>query len=99
DGFNGERGRFLHNVGRGGDAPFFVDRTSESGLVDRGWGFAVAACDFDDDGDDDLYIANDFGINCLFENRSTPGHPRFADIARESGTEDEGYGMGVTWGD
>jgi hypothetical protein len=98
DGFNGERDRFFRNVDNGG-APFFVDETTSAGLGDAGWGFAASACDFDDDGDDDLYVANDFGLHSLFENRSTPGHPFFVNIAKESGTEDEGYGMGVTWGD
>lgn len=98
DGFNGGGSRFFHDVGKGG-APFFVDETHAAGLADRGWSFAASACDFDDDGDDDLYVANDFGLNSLYENVSTPGHPRFVNIARASGTEDEGYGMGATWGD
>jgi hypothetical protein len=98
DGFNGVGARFFRNVARNGH-PFFVDETQASGLGDTGWGFAASACDVDDDGDDDLYVANDFGINALFENRSTPGRPRFVNVARESGVEDEGYGMGCTWGD
>jgi enediyne biosynthesis protein E4 len=98
NGRNGEGDRFFRNVEKDGH-PFFVDETELSGLGDIGWGFAVSACDFDGDGDDDLYIANDFGIHAFYENRSTKGHPRFVDIAKETGTEDEGYGMGVTWGD
>ncbi|MDL2718845.1 MAG: CRTAC1 family protein [Acidobacteriota bacterium] len=98
DGLNGGGGRFFRNVERDGH-PFFVDETAASGLGSGGWGFAAAACDADDDGDDDLYVANDFGRNAFFENRSTPGHPRFVDIARTNGTDDEGYGMGVAWGD
>ncbi len=98
DGFNGVGDRFFRNVERGGH-PFFVDETTASGLGDTGWGFAVSACDVDDDGDDDLYVANDFGFNAFFENRSTPGHPRFVNTAKASGVEDEGYGMGCTWGD
>lgn len=100
NGFNGTPNRFFRNVAKvGSGAPFFVDETALSGLGDTGWGFAASACDFDDDGDDDIYVANDFGKNALFENRSTPGHPHFVNIARASGTEDEGYGMGATWGD
>jgi enediyne biosynthesis protein E4 len=98
DGLNGERDRFYHQVERNGH-PFFVDATAAAGLGDLGWGLAASACDFDDDGDDDLYVANDFGLHSLFENRSTRGHPYFVNIAKESGTEDEGDGMGVTWGD
>ncbi len=97
-GGNGVGDRFFRNVEKGGH-PFFVDETAASGLGDTGWGFAASACDVDDDGDDDLYVANDFGINALFENRSTQGRPRFVNVVKASGAEDEGYGMGVTWGD
>ena len=98
DGLNGNGGRFFRNVDRSGH-PFFVDETAASGLAGTGWGFAPAACDADDDGDDDLYVANDFGVNGFYENRSTPGRPRFVNIAKEAGVEDEGYGMGAAWGD
>jgi hypothetical protein len=98
DGFNGVGARFFRNVARDGH-PFFVDETAAAGLGDTGWGFAASACDVDDDGDDDLYVANDFGVNALFENRSTPGRPQFVNVAKAAGVEDEGYGMGCTWGD
>lgn len=98
DGLNGNGGRFFRSVARDGH-PFFVDETTASGLGGTGWGFAPAACDADDDGDDDLYVANDFGFNTFFENRSTPGRPRFVNVAKEAGVEDEGYGMGTAWGD
>lgn len=97
-GLNGVGDRFFRNVVRDGH-PFFVDETAASGLGDTGWGFAASACDADDDGDDDLYVANDFGVNSFFENRSTPGRPRFVNVAKTAGVEDEGYGMGCTWGD
>jgi hypothetical protein len=97
-GKNGPGSRFFHNVERGGN-PFFVDETRVAGFTDRGWAFAASACDYDGDGDDDLYVANDFGTNCLYRNDSTPGHPLFREVAREAGVLDDGYGMGVTWGD
>ncbi|MGH9443734.1 MAG: CRTAC1 family protein [Thermoanaerobaculia bacterium] len=97
-GKNGPGSRFFHNVEKNG-RPFFVDETASAGFSDRGWAFAAAACDFDDDGDDDLYVANDFGTNCLYENVSTPGRPRFREVARKAGVLDDGYGMGVAWGD
>jgi enediyne biosynthesis protein E4 len=97
-GKNAPGSRFFHNVEKGG-LPFFVDETASAGFADRGWGFAASACDFDGDGDDDLYVANDFGTNCLYENVSTPGNPRFREIARLAGVLDDGYGMGVAWGD
>tara|TARA_R110000850_G_scaffold109649_6_gene222709 strand:- start:447 stop:2519 length:2073 start_codon:yes stop_codon:yes gene_type:complete len=51
--------------------------------------------DFDSDGDEDLYIANDFATNNLFRN----DEGRFVNVAEETGTTDIGFGMGVTWGD
>jgi len=97
-GKNGPGSRFFRQVERNGK-PFFVDETESAGFTDRGWAFAASACDFDGDGDDDLYVANDFGTNCLYENVSTPGRPRFREIAAKAGVLDDGYGMGVTWGD
>lgn len=97
-GFNGVGDRFFRNVEKDGH-PFFLDETAVSGLGNTGWALAASACDVEDDGRDDLYVANDFGNNAFFSNRSTPGHPRFVDVAKAAGVEDEGYGMGVAWGD
>ena len=52
--------------------------------------------DFDDDGDPDLYVANDFAVNSLFRNDGADG---FTDVANETGTTDIGFGMGAAWGD
>ena len=52
--------------------------------------------DYDDDGDPDLYLANDFAPNNMYRNE---GGGRFVDATDETGTADIGFGMGVTWGD
>jgi hypothetical protein len=52
--------------------------------------------DYDQDGDPDLYIANDFAVNSLMRNDGDAG---FVDVAKESGTTDIGFGMGASWGD
>jgi hypothetical protein len=44
----------------------------------HGWTLAVAAADLSGAQLPDLYLANDFGPDRLLDNRSTPGHPRFA---------------------
>jgi hypothetical protein len=44
----------------------------------RGWTLAVGAADLSGALLPDLYLANDFGPDRLLDNRSTPGHPRFA---------------------
>ena len=52
--------------------------------------------DYDDDGDPDLYIANDWAADHLFRNDGKNG---FADVTAEAGTSAFGFAMGATWGD
>jgi VCBS repeat protein len=80
----------------------FRDVTVESGLDvnNRRFSFAAAWEDFDDDGDQDLYVANDFGRSVLYRNDTPRGGPaRFREIAAAAGVENNASGMGVTWGD
>ena len=80
----------------------FTDVTKEVGLDVNNRRFTLAAAweDFDNDGDQDLYVANDFGRNNLYRNEApaTGGH-LFTDIAADAHTEDSASGMSVTWGD
>ena len=75
----------------------FVDVTDDCGLGVENYRFSFAASweDYDNDGDVDLYIANDFGPNQLFRNEGT----YFVDESRQSGTQDWGFGMSATWAD
>jgi hypothetical protein len=75
----------------------FVDATSSAGLeVDnRRHSLAAAWEDYDNDGDVDLYVANDYGRNCLYRNDA--GH--FMNVAAQAGVVDFGSGMSVSWGD
>ena len=75
----------------------FSDVTNEVGLAANNQRFSYAAAweDFDNDGDQDLYVANDFGRNNLYQN--TAG--RFTDVAGRAGVEDVGSGMSVAWSD
>ena len=75
----------------------FSDVTSEVGLDQNNRRHSLAAAweDFDNDGDQDLYVANDYGQNCLYEN--TNGS--FRDIAAAAGVVDFGSGMSVSWSD
>ncbi|MBL48072.1 MAG: hypothetical protein CMP28_03860 [Roseibacillus sp.] len=98
DATNGGRNTLLRNNGKFS----FTDMTAEAGLEaspDR-WSFAAAWDDIDNDGDQDLYVANDFGRNSLFLNETSPGGPpRFREAAAELGLEDMASGMSVAWGD
>ena len=51
--------------------------------------------DFDNDGDADLYAANDFAPNNMFRNDGG----NFSEVTEQTGTADIGFGMGVSWGD
>lgn len=81
----------------------FADVTREVGLDrnNRRWSLACAWEDFDNDGDADLYVANDFGRNNLYRNDAgaEPGSRVFTDVAAQAGVEDISPGMSVTWGD
>jgi hypothetical protein len=93
DANNGGPNVLLRNEGR----LVFSDATSQAGLEQNNRRFSYAAAweDFDNDGDLDLYVANDFGRNNLYQNQSG----RFVDVAARLGVEDIGAGMSVTWGD
>ena len=75
----------------------FTDCTREAGLDvnNRRFSFAAAWEDVDQDGDPDLYVANDFGRNNLYRNDGG----RFTDIAAQADVEDSASGMSVSWGD
>jgi predicted nucleotidyltransferase len=89
---------FYENLGGGK----FRDATREAGVwFPRARGLGVAAGDFDDDGDLDLYVANDTNENLLFRNQ---GGGKFAEVGLEAGVAlgEDGVmenGMGTDWGD
>ncbi len=81
----------------------FVDATVAAGLEDRAraFGFAVRAFDADDDGDLDLYVANDSDANYLYRNE---GRGVFREVGTWSGCalDEKGAaqaGMGLTIAD
>jgi hypothetical protein len=59
----------------------FADATDEAGLAGQGWGGDVAAFDFDDDGDLDLFVTNMFGLSQLYRN---DGRGHFDDVTRQT---------------
>jgi len=75
----------------------FTDVTEAVGMHVDATRLSLAASweDFDNDGDVDLYVANDFGPNCLYRNDKG----KFTQIAKEVGADDPSFGMSITWGD
>lgn len=93
DARNGARNVYWRNDGRGK----LVDATDEVGLAHNNSRYSLAALweDLDDDGDLDLYVANDFGRNNLYRNDDG----RFVDVAEQAGVEDPAAGMGISVAD
>lgn len=80
------------------DGDNWVDATEQSGLSDNNHKFTLGAIweDLDNDGDLDLYVANDFGRNNLYVNDGS-GH--FTDEGIARGADDIGAAMGVSVAD
>ncbi|MBL8863414.1 MAG: VCBS repeat-containing protein [Planctomycetes bacterium] len=93
DARNGAKNVFWRNEG----ARRFRECAAEVGLDAGNDRFSLAAVfeDFDDDGDPDLYVTNDFGANNLYENRGGT----FVDVAGPSGAIDVAAGMGAAVAD
>ena len=85
----GEPNRLFRN--EGGSA--YVDVTELAGVGDRGFGQGVAAADFDNDGDLDLYVTN-YGPNILYRNN---GDGTFSPALEQ--LWDPGWGASAAWGD
>jgi enediyne biosynthesis protein E4 len=59
----------------------FTDVTEKAGLVRHGWGQGVCAADYDNDGDNDLFVTY-YGQNVFYRNR---GDGTFQEVTRETG--------------
>ena len=75
----------------------FSDVTSKVGLDQNNRKFSLIGVweDYDQDGDPDLYVTNDFGRNNLYRNDGG----KFVDVAAAAGVEDQAASMGATFGD
>jgi enediyne biosynthesis protein E4 len=85
------RSQLYRNKGDG----TFADASPGSGLDRTGWGMGVCAADFDNDGNEDLYVTY-YGGNVLYRNL---GSGKFDDVTKRSGTNGHGWGMGCAFGD
>jgi hypothetical protein len=68
----------------------FTDVTEKAGVGDKGYGLGVTVGDYDNDGDQDMYL-NNFGPNVLYRNN---GDGTFTDVTKLAGV-DNGFQVGA----
>ncbi|HEX8088525.1 MAG TPA: VCBS repeat-containing protein, partial [Blastocatellia bacterium] len=90
--FNGGSKILYKNNGDG----TFSDVTTQAGINDTGFTAALGEADYDNDGWQDFYVANDFGPDKLYHN---DGNGAFTDVSRNTIGVDGRKGMNVDWGD
>ncbi|UCH61996.1 MAG: CRTAC1 family protein [Fidelibacterota bacterium] len=87
------RGRLSNALYRNNGNSTFTDVTAEAGVGHKGMGMAVVTADYDNDGDQDLFVSN-YGPNVFYRNN---GDGTFTDITIEAGLENNLYGIGSTF--
>ncbi|MBI4473544.1 MAG: CRTAC1 family protein [Acidobacteria bacterium] len=73
----------------------FTDVTEQARVGDNRWGMGVCSGDVNNDGFDDLYVAN-LGPNVLYLNSP---NGTFKDFSKESGTADPSFSSSCAFGD
>jgi len=81
-------------LGRGDGT--FREAGEAAGVENTGWSLAPLAADYDADGDIDVFVGNDFGLDTLLRN---DGSGRFEETAAAAGLDGEVAAMGADWGD
>jgi hypothetical protein len=89
---NGEPNQLYRNNGDG----TFTNVTARAGVGETGLCLGTVWADYDDDGDPDLYVVNDFGRKTLYRNN---GNGTFTDITVRSNTLAYGAGMSASFAD
>lgn len=82
------RNWMYENIG----ADVFEDVSEKSGLAELGKTWTTVAIDANNDGNLDLYLANDFGLNKFYLNN---GDKTFSEKTKEFHLEDRFHGMGL----
>jgi hypothetical protein len=74
----------------------FTDMAAAAGMTEVRYCRGTAWADYDDDGDQDLYVTVNGAENILYKNL---GNGAFVDVAPALNLDDGGAGMGVAWAD
>jgi hypothetical protein len=73
----------------------FEDITEKSGLKGFGYGMGVAVADYDNDGNEDVFVTS-YGGNRLYHN---DGHCNFTDVTDKAGVAGSGWSTSAAWVD
>ena len=90
DGMNATNHLYRNN----GDGTF-TDVTAQAGVAGKGFGVGVTAGDFDNDGNEDLYVTN-YNSAILYRNN---GNGTFTDVTEKAGVQNPHFGTGAAFVD
>jgi hypothetical protein len=99
---NGGGVTFFRNIELPDGSRGFANETKRAGLAEHtGWSLDVGHADLDNDGDQDVYVAGDYGTDRLFLNqgKDADGRVWFKDATQEAMGLDTRKGMNVDMGD
>lgn len=79
----------------------FKEMSEDYGINNSGCGLAVVSSDYDQDGDQDIYVVNDHGMDVVPNTLYRNNYPQnsFSDNSENSGLNVPLFGMGVAPGD
>ncbi|MEP6924751.1 MAG: CRTAC1 family protein [Pyrinomonadaceae bacterium] len=81
--------------GASSKSPKFENITAAAGLTRKGWGMAVTAVDYDNDGILDVFVTG-YGGNAVYRGL---GQCKFEDATEKSGLRGSGFMTGAAWAD
>ena len=87
------KGKLSNALYRNNGDGTFTDVTKQAGVGHKGLGMAVVTADYDNDGDQDLFVSN-WGPNVFYRNN---GDGTFTDLTKEAGLENDLCGIGSTF--
>jgi hypothetical protein len=87
------KGNLFNTLYRNNGDQSFSDVSQEAGVACEGLSVAVVTADYDNDGDQDIFVSN-WGPNVFYRN---DGNGTFTDITKSAGLGDDRAGIGCTF--